>query len=116
MFENMMRSREARAHSPAFQAEMVRENAEFVKVLGDLGSNTFDLGVGIILKTPTVLILNALKAMYDKKYSVSNYGKDAFGLLLGKDGITHRTIKVAINAVHLAGQGVKIGVRQLFKY
>lgn len=113
--DKAMKAREARGRSPAFQAEMARENAEFMKVLGDLGSNTFDAGVGIVLKTPTILFLNALKTMYSKKYSAKDFGKDAFKLFLGKDGIAHRTIKVAANAVHLAGQGAKIGVRQLFK-
>lgn len=94
---------------------MVKENAEFERILNGLGSNAFDTGVTALLKTPTTLFLNALKAMYSKKYSMSDYGKDAFKLFLGKDGIAHRTIKVAANAVHLAGQGAKIGVRQLFK-
>jgi hypothetical protein len=116
MFENIMNRREARGHSPAFQAEMAKENAEFVKVLGEFGNNTFDAGVGIILKTPTALFLNALKAMYSKQYSASDWGKDAFKLFLGKDGIAHRTLKVAASAVHLAAQTAKIGVRQLFKY
>jgi len=116
MFENIMNARETRGRSPTFQAEMARENAEFVKVLGDLGSNTFDAGVGIILKTPTDLFLNALKTIYKKNYNWSNYAKDAFKLFLGKDGIAHRTLKVAGSAVHLVGQGAKIGVRQLFKY
>jgi len=115
IFENMMRARETRGRSPAFQAEMVRENAEFMRVLGDLGNNTFDAGVDIILKTPTAMFLNSLKTIYKKNYNWSNYAKDAFKLLLGKDGIAHRTLKVASNAIHLVGQGAKIGVRQLFK-
>ena len=115
MFENMMRAREARARSPAFQAEMARENTEFMNVLKDLGNDTFDAGVGILLKTPTTLLLNSLKTIYSKNYNWSNYAKDAFKLLLSKDGIAHRTIKVAANAIHLAGQGTRIGVRQLFK-
>jgi len=53
--------------------------------------------------------------MYSKKYSASDWGKDAFKLFLGKNGIAHNTLKVAANAVHLVGQGAKIGVRQLFK-
>ena len=116
MFENMMRSRETRGRSPAFQAEIARENAEFMKVLGEFGHNTFDAGVGIILKTPTDLFLNAFKALHRKNYGASEYVKDAFKLFFGKDGIAHRTLKVAGSAVHLVGQGVKIGVRQLFKY
>lgn len=114
-FENMMRAREARARSPAFQAEMARENTEFVNVLKNLGNNTFDAGVGIALKTPTALFLNGLKAIYSKKYNMSDYATDTLKLFLGKDGVAHRTLKVAANAIHLAGQGAKIGVRQLFK-
>ncbi len=115
VFENMMRAREARARSPAFRAEIARENAEFMTVLDNLGHNTFEAGVGILLKTPTALFLNALKTIYSKKYGHSDYFKDAFKLFFGKDGVAHRTIKVAANAVHLTGQGVKIGIRQLFK-
>ncbi len=113
--DKALKAREARGRSPAFQAEMAKENAEFMKVLGSLGSNTFDAGVGIVLKTPTSLFLNGLKVMYSKKYTGKHFRADAFKLFLGKDGIAHRTVKVAANAVHLAGQGAKIGVRQLFK-
>ncbi len=115
IFENMMNAREARGMTPAFQAEMARENAEFMDILGHLGSNTFDAGVSVILKTPTTLFLNAIKTLYSKGYGFDSYTKDAFKLFLGKDGVAHRTLKVAASAVHLAGQGTKIGVRQLFK-
>jgi hypothetical protein len=107
--------REARGESPAFCAEMAKENAGFEKILNSLGSNAFDAGVTILLKTPVDLFLNLMKAMYSKKYSMSDYGKDAFKLFFGKDGIAHSSIKVVASAVHLAGQGAKIGIRQLFK-
>jgi hypothetical protein len=113
--ENAMRAREARGRSPAFQAEMAREKAEFMTILNGLGKNTFDAGVGIVLKTPTNLFMNALKAGYKDKYGMKGYLGDAVKLFLGKNGVAHRTIKVAANALHLAGQGVKIGVRELFK-
>ena len=115
MFENMMRAREVRARSPAFQAEMARENTEFMNVLKNLGDNTLEAGIGILLKTPTTLFLKSLKTIYDKNYNLSNYVKDSFKLFFGKDGVAHKTIKVAANAIHLVGQGAKIGVRQLFK-
>jgi hypothetical protein len=56
-----------------------------------------------------------LKTIYDKKYGQSEYIRDSLKLFFGKDGVAHRTLKVAANAVHLVGQGAKIGVRQLFK-
>lgn len=113
--ENAMRAREARGRSPAFRAEMARENAEFMNVLNDLGKNTFDAGVGIILKTPTILLLNSFKAMHNEKYGMKGYVKDSFKLFFDKNGVAHKTIKVVANALHLVGQGAKIGVRQLFK-
>jgi len=113
--DKALKAREARGRSPAFRAEMAKEKAEIMKALGDLGNNTFELGTGIILKTPTALFLNAFKAMYSKKYGLGNYTKDAFKLFFGKDGVAHRTLKVAFNALHVVGQGAKIGVRQLFK-
>lgn len=113
--KDQLEKRETRGRSPVFLAEMARENAELLNILHELGSNTFDAGVTILLKTPTSLFLNAFKTLYSKKYGVSDYGKDAPKLFFGKDGIAHSTIKVAANAVHLVGQGTKIGVRQLFK-
>lgn len=113
--ESALKAREARAHSPAFQAEMVKENAEFMKVLGNLGSNTFDAGTGLILKTPYKLFTNALKTIYDKKYGGGDYAKDAFKLFLGKNGVGHNALKVTANAVHLGAKGAKVGIRQLFK-
>ncbi|MFA5751172.1 MAG: hypothetical protein WC898_02680 [Candidatus Paceibacterota bacterium] len=110
-----LRKREQRGRSIRFQVEIARENEEFKRILNDLGKNTFEAGVGIILKTPTALFLNALKTIYNKKYNHSKYLEDAFKLFFGKDGVAHRTVKVVANALHLAGQGVKIGVRQLFK-
>lgn len=115
VFENIMRAREVRGRSPAFQAEMARENTEFVTILENLGHNTFDAGVNIILKTPTALLLNALKIIYNKKYGANDYSKDAFKLFFGKNGVAHSTLKVVVNALHLVGQGTKIGVRQIFK-
>ena len=115
VIENMMIAREARGRSPAFQAEIVRENTEFRDILNDLKKETFDTGVAIVLKTPTSLMLNALKTIYKKKYGIGNYVEDSFKLFFGKDGIAHKTIKVSANAVHLLGQGAKLGVRQLFK-
>lgn len=112
---DQMARREARKRSPAFRAEMARENAEFSRILNNLADNTFEAGVTIILKTPTNLFLNALKSMHDKKYGIKNYTKDALKMFFGKDGVAHGTLKVAANAVHLAGQGAKIGVRELFK-
>lgn len=112
---NEVAKREARGRSPAFKAEMARENAEFSDILHKLGKNTFDAGVTTLLKTPTDMFLNALKVMYDDKYKWNNYAKDTMKLFIGKDGVAHSTFKVAANAVHLAGKGAKIGVRQLFK-
>lgn len=112
--ESALRAREVRGRSPAFQAEMVKENAEFMKTLGDLGSNTLDAGVGIVLKTPYKLFTNGLKAMHDKKYGGKDYAKDALKLFIGKDGIAHNALKVTANAVHLSAKGVKIGIRKLF--
>ena len=114
VFENMMKARERRARSPAFQAEMARENTEFKAVLKDLGENTFDAGVNILLKTPYHLLVNALKAMHSKKYNAGNYAKDALKLFIGKDGVAHNTLKVTSNAFHLGAKGAKIGIRQLF--
>ncbi len=115
ILDTMMAAREARDHSPAFQAEIARENAEFMNILGDLGNNTLDAGVGIVLKTPTALFLNAMKTLYKKDYKFGNYTQGAFKLFFGKEGVAHKTFRVAANAVHLVGQGAKIGVRQLFK-
>ncbi len=109
-----LRAREARAKSPAFQAEMAQENAEFGKVLGNLAGNTFDAGVGIVLKTPYKFLTNSLRLLYDKKYHGKDFGKDTLGLFLGKDGVAHNALKVTANAVHLGAKGAKIGVRQLF--
>lgn len=108
--------RELRARSPHFQAEMARENAEFKNVLGQLGKNTLDSAVTIILKGPTSMLLNSLKLMSgNKKYTGDHYMSDTMKLFFGKDGVAHNTLKIAASAVHLAGQGAKIGVRQLFK-
>ena len=108
-------NREARGRSPEFRAEMARENAEFSTILKELGHNAYKAGVTTLLKTPTRLFLNALKTIYSRNYGLSGYTKDVIKLFIGKDGIAHSTIKVAANAVHLAGKGAKIGVRQLFK-
>ena len=114
VIENMMKAREARAKSPAFQMEMAKESAEFMSILGNLGNNTLDAGYTTLLKTPTELFLNAFKAMYHNKYGMKEYAGDAVKLFLGKDGVAHSTLKVAANAVHLGGQAVKMVVRQLF--
>ena len=113
--DKALKARETRGHSPAFQAEMAKENAEFMKVLGGLGKNTFDAGVGVVLKTPYKLFTNYLKLLHDRKYAGKNYMDDAFKLFLGKNGIAHNVLKVTANAVHLGAKGAKIGVRQLFK-
>lgn len=115
IFENMMRAREARGRSPDFQAEMIRENAEFTEILNKLGRNTYDLGVSMILKAPTSVFLSALRTLYDKKYGFNKYIEDTSKLYFGRNGVAHKTIRVAANSVHLMGQGAKIGVRQLFK-
>lgn len=107
--------REARGRSPSFRAEMAKENAEFSSILNGLGDNAYDAGVTALLKTPTNLFLNSLKLIYSKNYTLSQYTKDAFQLFIGKNGVAHETLKVAANAIHLAGQGAKIGVRHLFK-
>lgn len=113
--KDQMAKREARGRSPAFKAEMARENTEFFDILGKLGENTLDAGVTSILKVPTSVFLNGLKTIYDKKYNTDDYFRDALNLFFGKDGAAHKTIKVATNALHLAGKGTKIGLRQLFK-
>ena len=113
--KDTMRAREARGHSPAFQAEMVRERAEFTDVLNNFGKNTFDAGVGIVLKTPYHLLVNQLKLFHDKNYHGKNYLQDNLKLFLGKDGVAHNALKVTANAVHLGAKGAKIGVRELFK-
>lgn len=112
---DQMAKREARGRSPAFRAEMAKENAEFAGALDNLKSNAFDAGVAVVLKTPTELFLKALKTIYDKKYGMGNYAGDVAKLFFGKDGVAHRTIKVAANAVYITGKGIKIGTRQLFK-
>jgi hypothetical protein len=109
-----LQAREIRARSPAFQAEMARESREFFDTLSELGSNTWNTGVGVILKTPYHLFVNALKAIHSKKYGAGNYAKDALKLFLGRDGIAHNALKVTANAVHLGAKGIKIGVRKLF--
>ncbi len=113
--KDQLAKREVRGRSPAFQAEIAKENAEFGTILSELGSNTFDAGVTTLLKAPTSLFLNALKTAYSKNYTMGSYAKDALKLFFGKNGVAHSTIKVAANAVHLVGQGAKIGVRHLFK-
>lgn len=113
--KEQLAKREARGRSPGFRAEMAKENAEFSTILNGLGHNAYEAGVTTLLKTPTNLFLNALKPIYSKNYGWSNYAKDARKLFIGKNGIAHNTLKVAANAVHLAGQGAKIGVRELFK-
>ncbi|MEI8174600.1 MAG: hypothetical protein WCG28_01470 [bacterium] len=112
--ENALKAREARAHSPAFRAEMAKENAEFVKVLESFGGNTWNAGVGLVLKTPYNLFVNQLKLFHDKKYSGKSYLKDNLELFIGKDGIAHNALKVTASAVHLGAKGAKIGVRRLF--
>ena len=107
-------AREARTRSPAFQAEMARESSEFFSTLGELGSNTFDAGITVLLKTPYHVFVNALKVIHNEKYKMSNFTQDAFKLFLGKDGVAHNVAKVTANAVHLGAKGAKIGIRQLF--
>ena len=107
--------RETRGKDPAFQAEMAKEKAEFGNILGGLGSTAFEAGVTTLIKTPTELFLKGLKTAYSKNYTMSDWSKDALGLFFGKDGVAHKTLKVAASAVHLAGQGTKIGVRELLK-
>lgn len=113
--KKQLADRETRGRSPGFQAEMASENAEFMDILGDLGENTFDAGVTTLLKTPTTTFLNGLRTLYDKNYHMSDYAKDTLKLFLGKNGVAHSALKVGANALHLAGQGAKIGVRHLFK-
>ncbi len=113
--EGTLQARETRARSPEFKAAMAKENAEFGSVLGKLGSNTLDTGVGLILKTPYKLLTNSLKLLYDKKYHGKDFAKDTLGLFLGRDGVAHNALKVTANAVHLTAKGTKIGLRQLFK-
>jgi hypothetical protein len=111
----MMKARERRARSPAFKAEIAKENAEFKNVLAELGQNTWNTGVNTLLKTPYHLLVNALKAMHSKKYNAGDYSKDALKLFFGKNGVAHDILKVTANAIHLVAKGAKIGVRQLFK-
>lgn len=113
--QDQLAKREARGRSPGFQAEIAKERGEFSTILNELGSNAYNAGVTTLLKTPTNIFLNSLKLIYSKKYKGDNFAKDTFKLFFGKDGIAHGTLKVAANAVHLAGQGAKIGVRELFK-
>lgn len=113
--KDQIAKREARGRSPKFQAEIAKEKAEFMSILGGMGKNTFELGVTALLKTPTSVFLNSMKLIYAEKYKFANYRDDAFKLFFGKNGIAHSTLKVAANAIHLAGQGAKISVRQLFK-
>lgn len=112
---DQMAKREARGRSPAFQAEIAAENAEFFKILENLGDNTLDAGITTLLKAPTSIFLNGLKTIYSKNYNTNAWIRDSFKLFFGKNGVAHKTTKVAANALHLAGQGAKIGVRQLFK-
>lgn len=112
---DQLNKRETRGRSPEFRVAIDRENTEFGTVLSELGHNALDAGVTTILKTPTTLCLNGLKAIYSKNYNISDWATDALKLFFGKDGVAHSTVKVAANALHLAGQGAKIGIRQLFK-
>jgi len=113
--KDQLAKREARGRSPAFQAEIAAENAEFFKILENLGDNTLDAGITTLLKVPTSILLNGLKTIYSQKYGTKDWAKDSLRLFFGKNGVAHKTTKVAANALHLAGQGAKIGVRQLFK-
>jgi hypothetical protein len=108
-------ARERRGRSPRFRAEMARENREASRIFDGLAHNAYELGVMALLKTPANLCLNAMRTVWDRKYSGSKYFEDAFKMFFGKDGIAHDTLKVVANAIHLAGQGARIGVRQLFK-
>lgn len=113
--DKVLKAREARGRSPAFQAEMTKENSEFMGVLGELGKNTFDAGVGVVLKTPYQLFVNQLKLFHDKNYHGKDYLADNLKLFLGKNGVAHNALKVTASALHLGAKGTKIGVRQLFK-
>lgn len=113
-FENMLRAREARARSPAFQAEMAREKTEFMDVLSKLGDNSFEAGSTVLLKTPYRLLMNGLRTAYDSKYTMKDYGKDTSKLFFGKDGVAHNVTKVTTNLLHLGMKGTKIGLRKLF--
>lgn len=122
IIRSQLNKREQRGRSPEFQAAITQEKAEFFQTLDNLGQNTYETLVTTLLKMPTDLFLNAFKTIYlknhkDKKkqYNWNKYGKDAFNLFFGKDGIAHKTLKVTANAVVLTGQGTKIGIRQLFK-
>ncbi len=79
MFENIMRARETRARSPAFQAEMARESAEFKTILTDLGKNTLKTGFGLFVKGPATIMMNTVKAVY-KKEAKDKYWENAFKL------------------------------------
>ncbi len=112
--KNFLQARETRTQSPAFRAEMAQENKEFFHTLNELGSHTWNLGVGAILKTPYQLLVNALKVPSSGKYDLGHFTTDALKLFLGKNGVAHNTLKVTASALHLGAKTAKIGVRKLF--
>jgi len=109
------RTREARGMDPKFAENIKREKAEFFEILTESGINTFRLGFNIVAKTPIAMFMNALKMVYEKKYTASKYLDDVFKLFLGQGGIAHDALKVTANAIHLTGQGANIGFRNLLK-
>lgn len=113
--QDQLAKREARGRTPEFQAAIAHEKAEFSNILHELGENALDAGMTTLLKTPTETFLKALKSLYSSKYGVMDLSKDVLKLFFGKNGVAHSTLKVAANAIHLAGKGVKIGVRELLK-
>ena len=113
VLENILKNREARLRSPAFRAEMTREKAEFQGILKDLGNNTLEAGLTFFFRGPLRMAANSLKLMYNRKYGAEQYGKDAFTIFFGKDGVMHGTVRVTANALHLTSKSVKIGFRRL---
>ncbi|HOH11570.1 MAG TPA: hypothetical protein PLK92_02590 [Candidatus Paceibacterota bacterium] len=111
--ENILKKREARLRSPAFQAEINKEKAEFQGILRNLGNNALEAGLTFFFRGPLKMTANTLKLMYAKNYDAQRYGKDAFKIFFGKNGVMHSTVRVTANALHLTSKSVKIGFRKL---
>ena len=109
-----MRDRETRLRSPAFQAEMSREKAEFKNIAKKFSSEALSAGYTTILKTPLKHFSNAMKMVYDNKYGYEKYGKDSFKMFFDKNGVFHGISKTGAAAVHLTGKASKIGLKYLF--